>query len=49
MFRTSQASEVGSIPIASSINRDDFIVLTPLTTLKRPIKQGFLVPSRSGL
>src|SRR5260370_3588507 len=35
---------LGSIPIARSINHDDSIVLTPLTPLKRPIKQGFLVP-----
>jgi hypothetical protein len=45
MFKTSQASDVGSIPIARSINHDDSIVLTPLIPLKRPIKLGFLVPS----
>jgi len=42
--KASQVSDVGSIPIARSINHDDSIVLTPLTPLKRPIKQGFLVP-----
>ena len=42
--QASQASDVGSIPIARSINHDDSIVLTPLTPLKRPITQGFLVP-----
>jgi len=41
---TCPCSDVGSIPIARSINRDDSIVLTPLTPAKRPIKQGFLVP-----
>src|SRR5580658_1557200 len=44
LFKASQASDVGSIPIARSINHDDSIVLTPLTPLTRPIKQGFLVP-----
>ena len=43
-IEASQASDVGSIPIARSINHDDSIVLTPLTPLKRPIKQEFLVP-----
>jgi hypothetical protein len=45
--RASQASDVGSIPIARSITHDDSIVLTPLTPLKRPIKPGVLVPSWS--
>jgi len=40
-------SDVGSIPIARSITHDDSIVLTPLNPLKRPIKQGFLVPEWS--
>jgi len=44
MFIASQASDVGSIPIARSITHDDSIVLTPLAPLKRPIKQRFLVP-----
>ena len=43
-FQCTQASDMGSIPIARSINHDDSIVLTPLTSLKRSIKQGFLVP-----
>jgi hypothetical protein len=30
------ASEVGSIPIARSINREDSIVLAPLTHLNSP-------------
>jgi hypothetical protein len=41
MFRTSRASDVGSTPIARSINHDDSIVLTPLNPVKKPIKQGF--------
>src|SRR6266513_143099 len=39
------STPLGRFPIARSINHDDSIVLTPLTPLKRPIKQGFLVPS----
>ena len=45
-LQASQTSDVCSIPIARSINNDDSTVLTPLTLLKRPIKHGFLVPSR---
>ena len=44
MFKTSQASDVGSIPIARSINHDDSIVLTPLTLLKKAIKPRVMVP-----
>jgi hypothetical protein len=43
-IEASQASDVGSIPIARSIIRDDSIVLAPLTPLKRPVKAMVLVP-----
>jgi hypothetical protein len=39
-IEASQASDVGSIPIARSRFLDDSVVLTPLTTLSRAIKQG---------
>jgi len=44
MFKTSQASDVGSIPIARSRTHDDSIVLTPLNPLNTAIKLGVLVP-----
>src|SRR5882762_1471143 len=44
LLRASQASDVGSIPIARSINRDDSSVLTPLTLLKKATKPRVLVP-----
>jgi hypothetical protein len=44
MFKASQGSGLGSIPVACSINRDDSIVLTPLTPLISAIKPGGLVP-----
>jgi hypothetical protein len=43
-FQASQASDVGSIPIARSITHDDSIVLTPLNQLNTATKQGVLVP-----
>ncbi len=43
-IEASQASDVGSIPIARSINRDDSSVLTPLTLLKKATKPRVLVP-----
>jgi len=36
LFLASQGSDVGSIPIARSINHDDSIVPTPLDPLKGP-------------
>src|SRR5882757_11305581 len=45
MFRASQASDVGSIPIARSITYDDSIVLTPLNQLNTATKLGVLVPN----
>src|SRR5467141_3517357 len=44
LFQASQASDVGSIPIARSITHDDSIVLTPLNQLNTAIKPGILVP-----
>ena len=43
-FLASQASDVGSIPIARSITHDDSIVLTPLDQLDTAIKLVVLVP-----
>jgi len=40
----SQASDVGSITIARSINHDDSIVLTSLNQLNTATKFGVLVP-----
>src|SRR5882762_2863916 len=39
-IEASQASDVGSIPIARSINPDDSIVLTPLTCQNSPEKRS---------
>jgi hypothetical protein len=47
MFKAFQASDMGSIPISRSINRDDSIVLTPLRPLISAIKLGVLVPGWS--
>src|ERR1700730_10435641 len=41
-IEASQASDVGSIPIARSINPDDSIVLTPLTYQNPPEKRPVL-------
>src|SRR5271170_864376 len=41
-IEASQASDVGSIPIARSINLDDSIALTRPSRLKYPIKHLFL-------
>ena len=48
-FKTSQASDVGSIPIARSINPDDSVALTLLNLSNETIKQGVLVPRWSQL
>ncbi len=44
MFKTSQAPDVGSIPIVRSINPDDSVDLTRLSTLNsiktRPVLDG---------
>ena len=47
MFKASQPSDMGSIPIARSISLDDSIVLTPLNPLISVIKPGVLVPGWS--
>jgi hypothetical protein len=41
LLRASQASDVGSIPIARSRNHDNSIVATPPTILSRAPKLGF--------
>ena len=50
LFQASQASDVGSIPIARSITHDDSVVLTPLNQLKYGHKIGrfgpVMVPTR---
>ncbi len=43
-FQCTQASDMGSIPIARSITHDDSIVLTPLNQLNTATKFGVLVP-----
>jgi hypothetical protein len=50
LLQASQASDVGSIPIARSITHDDSVVLTPLNQLKYGHKIGrfgpVMVPTR---
>ena len=50
-FKTSQASDVGSIPIARSINSDDSVALTLLNLPNKTIKtKGFgprMVPAEA--